>query len=148
MEKKKCSSCKKRKSVLLFRIKNKKTGARRSVCQPCQSEMVRNWHAKNRVSHNAQIKAAQEERMAWVQKLKEVPCLDCGNSFHFCAMDFDHRPGEKKNFELHKLKSFGLQKIKEEIAKCDVVCAVCHRIRTFKRTNGNPDCSRVPDSGR
>jgi hypothetical protein len=49
-------------------------------------------------------------------------------------MDFDHVRGEKL-FDVSRMVGPGLslELIKAEIAKCDVVCANCHRIRTFER---------------
>ncbi|HZT79397.1 MAG TPA: hypothetical protein VFA26_04215 [Gemmataceae bacterium] len=50
-------------------------------------------------------------------------------------MDFDHRPGERS----HELCMADLAMLKSraallaEIAKCDVVCANCHRERTPRR---------------
>jgi hypothetical protein len=64
-------------------------------------------------------------------KLKDVPCADCGNRFPPCAMDFDHVRGKKE----HNMGSLGnrlsIRQIKKEAKKCDVVCACCHRIRTY-----------------
>lgn len=69
-----------------------------------------------------------------VRDAKNRPCADCGNLYHFCVMDFDHRPDEEKIREVSDLKNFSSEtKLREEIAKCDVVCANCHRIRTYKR---------------
>jgi hypothetical protein len=54
-------------------------------------------------------------------------------------MDLDHRPGSDKLFPVAIAVSGGvypLQKIVAEIAKCDVVCANCHRERTYRRREG------------
>lgn len=55
-------------------------------------------------------------------------------------MDFDHRPGTKKNqcvgtlFANHAKDDV----IAREVAKCDLICANCHRIRTWiGRTDGS-----------
>jgi hypothetical protein len=48
-------------------------------------------------------------------------------------MDFDHRRNEKKKFLLSQIHNATKKKILAEIAKCDVVCANCHRERTFQR---------------
>lgn len=49
-------------------------------------------------------------------------------------MDFDHVRGEKKfNLAVAANKNISIARIQDEIAKCDVVCANCHRERTFKR---------------
>ena len=61
---------------------------------------------------------------------KSVPCMDCGGVFPPCAMDFDHVRGEKL-FSIGSAHSRSHQQVKEEIRKCDIVCANCHRIRTF-----------------
>jgi hypothetical protein len=51
-------------------------------------------------------------------------------------MDFDHRPGETKCFNLAIAAGqtrLSWAKMLAEIAKCDVVCANCHRKRTHRR---------------
>ncbi|MDQ3743355.1 MAG: hypothetical protein M3444_03130 [Acidobacteriota bacterium] len=48
-------------------------------------------------------------------------------------MDFDHREGETKIFEMNRVSYVSMRAIKQEIEKCDVVCANCHRERTYQR---------------
>ena len=50
-------------------------------------------------------------------------------------MDFDHRDPSAKTMQVSDLvgKSKSWSRIAEEIAKCDLVCANCHRIRSFER---------------
>lgn len=69
----------------------------------------------------------------WDLKTK-TPCADCGKNFHPVAMDFDHIKGTKIE-GISELATWGqpLALIKKEIAKCEIVCAVCHRIRTYNR---------------
>ena len=65
---------------------------------------------------------------------KDVPCKDCGNRFPSYVMDFDHIPERgKKCFALSdgSGKRMPENRLRKEIAKCDVICANCHRIRTF-----------------
>jgi hypothetical protein len=47
-------------------------------------------------------------------------------------MDFDHRDPALKAFSISNgvNKAYPLERIKEELAKCDLVCALCHRYRT------------------
>lgn len=63
------------------------------------------------------------------------PCMDCGNRFPPECIDFDHRnPNDKVAGVGHMIASrWSWAKIEAEIAKCDIVCANCHRIRTKKR---------------
>jgi hypothetical protein len=69
-----------------------------------------------------------------VDEAKKKPCVDCGQEYPSCVMDLDHRPEENKIRVVSHLKGFSSEKkLREEIAKCDVVCTNCHRIRTHNR---------------
>ena len=64
------------------------------------------------------------------------PCTDCQQQFPLVCMEFDHLPGTTKKFNIcWEFKKFTIQQLKEEIAKCEVVCANCHKIRTAERRN-------------
>lgn len=64
---------------------------------------------------------------------KSRPCADCGIQYPYYVMDFDHREGVLKEFSLHSVHGVTKRAILTEIAKCDVVCANCHRERTHRR---------------
>jgi DNA-binding MarR family transcriptional regulator len=76
-----------------------------------------------------------------IQELKSgKSCLDCGHEYPHFIMDFDHRPDEQKLFEISKAaNSRSIEQILIEVNKCDLVCANCHRYRTWNRkvTTGN-----------
>jgi hypothetical protein len=80
-------------------------------------------------------KAAKE----WMVNIKSQPCADCGGRFPVCCMDFDHKAGEKKTYNVGTMFAhhYSIELIKAEVSKCDLVCANCHRIRTQKRRTGN-----------
>lgn len=58
------------------------------------------------------------------------PCVDCGESDPL-VLDFDHRDGATKKFNVHA-RQVSLEILMAEIAKCDVRCANCHRRVTAK----------------
>lgn len=70
-----------------------------------------------------------------IRAIKDRPCADCGNRYPYYVMDFDHIRGDKKFSmgNIPRLITMATRKIEDEIAKCDVVCANCHRIRTHSR---------------
>ncbi len=70
-----------------------------------------------------------------VREAKDKPCADCGVSYPYYVMDLDHRPGEVKLFTPAQLPNASVQAALTEIAKCDAVCANCHRFRTHIRRN-------------
>lgn len=90
----------------------------------------RDWQARNR----GYVQPAQRERRRVSDEAKSVPCADCHQTFPIICMDFDHVRGEKIGNVADMVKSNKpLALIVAEIAKCDVVCANCHRIRTAAR---------------
>ena len=83
-----------------------------------------------------QIRPLRYALIDYVSVLKEAsPCHDCENKFPACCMDFDHRPQETKVACVGTLVlTRTLEEVEAEIAKCDLVCANCHRIRTQARS--------------
>jgi hypothetical protein len=61
----------------------------------------------------------------------------CGRCYHHAAMQWDHLPGAAKLDEVSNLVRRHCRKlILEEIAKCELVCANCHAIRSYERRRG------------
>lgn len=73
----------------------------------------------------------------WLHEYKSGKCCaDCGENYPYWMLDFDHLPekGSKSfNIALFRTTTMSLEKVKEEVEKCEVVCANCHRNRTFYR---------------
>jgi len=67
--------------------------------------------------------------------LLKNPCVDCGEA-NTVVLEFDH-VGEKgtKEFNISDAvrRGLSLKKVEEEIAKCEVRCANCHRKKTYER---------------
>lgn len=90
--------------------------------------MVYDYAAQRRYQ---QKRRAQRKRL--VDLAKSGPCADCGNRFSPEAMDFDHVRGPKLFGIATGLLSKSVLQLEAEIAKCDIVCANCHRVRTRQR---------------
>lgn len=98
------------------------------ICANCHRhrEYIRRQNRGSKVSPLSKI----------LNAFKQQPCQDCGKSFLPHMMDFDHH-GNEKLFDISKpikgsIKNYKPTKILlDEIAKCEIVCANCHRIRTF-----------------
>jgi len=48
-------------------------------------------------------------------------------------MDFDHLRDKRMTIALMASSGYRLEVLKEEVGKCELVCANCHRDRTYKR---------------
>lgn len=92
---------------------------------------------KDPAKRKAYFKERTAKNIKELNKLKDVTCHDCGKTFPHYVLEFDHVPERgKKKFNLTRCAYVGTLKspeFLEELAKCDVVCANCHKIRTYKR---------------
>ena len=60
-------------------------------------------------------------------------CKVCGYKKHHVALHLNHKnPIKKKGTLSDVIYSWGWNKIKEEIRKCEVLCANCHSIHTYE----------------
>ena len=60
-------------------------------------------------------------------------CLHCGYSLSPYALDFDHLDPTIKKFDVSRRLCNGtLTSLFKEIRKCQVLCANCHRIKTYE----------------
>lgn len=114
-----CETWKPRTAEHFYRAKTGWQG----YCIPCTSSAPRS--ASNRPGKAEQLKALKDGQR----------CVDCGLPWRFFQLDYDHRPGEVKIAPVARLMSQNCawDKILAEVAKCDLVCANCHRMRTFTR---------------
>ncbi|MFF6781445.1 hypothetical protein [Streptomyces sp. NPDC012510] len=131
-----CTKCCTDKPLEEFPHDRSVAGARRANCKPCASSEVRKYYHESggREKQHARRKALIAERYTKLDALKDVPCADCGGRFPRVCMDFDHVRGEKIESISRMIRmSYSWENILAEIAKCEVVCSNCHRIRTADR---------------
>ena len=124
-----CGRCKQVLPLDMFYIEHEERTRRagRVRLQPCRLCV--------RDSNNA--KKAEKQAYSDHRKL-ESGCVDCGTRKPYPEMyDFDHMPGTAKVRSIAACLTSGtLEQMIAEIAKCEVVCANCHRIRTRRRPHG------------
>ena len=91
------------------------------------------WEQRRQGKVKSQISMAKR-KIDYIQSIKvKRGCADCGYNAHYAALQFDHLPGCDKKFGLHEGYRHSYEAIDAEIAKCEVVCANCHSIRTVTR---------------
>jgi hypothetical protein len=136
-----CSKCNKRKLLksFYFRKKGLRRGKYYEKCKDCMKTRGRLYYHLNQ---KRQLKLAilrrnkaKNKMRAYLAKIKDRPCADCGKRYPTYVMDFDHRDGTKKEHDIATMivGGWAKEKIEEEIKKCDIVCSNCHRIRTYSK---------------
>ena len=64
--------------------------------------------------------------------LREHPCTDCGEP-DIVVLEFDHLRDKTAGIGTLVHQGVSWERVLEEIAKCEVACANCHRRRTARR---------------
>lgn len=132
----------------------------------CDAECrYKHWVSNNRAKHNASVRQYRARRYltdgewldrspksaalkVWMTQLKSEPCTGCGAQFEVCCMDFDHRPGTDKKYNVGSMFAhhYARELIEAEIAKCDLVCSNCHRVRTRDRRRGSKTAKHLAEA--
>jgi hypothetical protein len=127
-----CSRCGTTKPLEAFtwnRVKRRPD----TYCRPCRAEYGREHYLKNKQLYvdkaGARTRRVIEERTRFILEYFEThPCVDCGEDDPL-VLEFDHR-GDKSFEVAYAVRNRGWQQVLDEIEKCDVRCANCHRRRT------------------
>ncbi len=127
METKICTKCKLEKTVDSFawKVLNEKRGYH---CRECQ-KIYRDAHYRNdrvRWKKNA-IDNRRKRKILFKDFKSNLKCNRCPES-HPATLQFHHRDPKEKEFSVSTALSrgWGLDRIKNEIEKCEVLCANCH----------------------
>jgi hypothetical protein len=133
VERKVCSKCQAHKPITEYNFRNRLAGIRHSYCKECGKHFTHRHYERNKSQYLDRNARAYAKRKALVLQMKSRPCADCGVQYPYYVMDFDHREGVLKSFALNSVNRVTMRAIIQEIEKCDVVCANCHRERTQRR---------------
>ena len=120
-----------------FAIRSRSRGTRHAMCKSCQNEYVRTHYQTYRSAYieKARVRNAEQSRVNaefLIDYLCHHPCVDCGES-DIVVLEFDHQRDKLASISALSREGYSLARLKQEIAKCEVVCANCHRRRTAKQ---------------
>jgi hypothetical protein len=131
-----CGRCNEEKPFKDFAWRRKSRGQLDNYCRPCRAAYKQEHYRANRQRYIEQAgvrkKTVVVERFEYlVAYLREHPCVDCGEPDPI-VLEFDHL--RDKKFSISEgIQGRSWQSVLDEIAKCEVVCANCHRRRTARR---------------
>jgi hypothetical protein len=67
-------------------------------------------------------------------KQTNCKCTDCKRQWPYFVLEFDHRDPKLKKFDIGNASAVpSMKALVAEIAKCDVVCSGCHKVREKRR---------------
>ena len=100
-------------------------------CKPCHRIHYKASRPVGEKAKNRRASRANAQKI--VDDAKSKPCMDCKKEYPPYVMDLDHVRGDKFKNVAKMVGRYSKEALLEEIAKCDVVCANCHRLRTHER---------------
>ena len=128
-----CGRCKTTQDIEEFARREASRQDRHTWCKTCKRRYNKDRYDSNPERERQRVTLRRDQHaelmIAIIREAKSVPCLDCGGSFPHYVMDFDHVRGEKL-FDIGQGRSRSERVLRAEMAKCEVVCANCHRERT------------------
>jgi len=115
------------------------------ICSKCGIEKPLNqfykhgFNSKGEQTYRSDCKECQRkydlsrlnQRVEFVNARK-IKCAKCGETDK-SKLHFHHIDPSKKEFTIGKMRNYSLDKIQQEIDKCEVLCAHCHE--TFHQLN-------------
>jgi len=131
-----CPKCEDDKECKLFSKDKNRPDGLACYCKACNKEYYdTNYNAedgefKKRVTERNKKKARVIRQFVF-DFLKEHPCIDCGESDPIC-LEFDHLGDKKIEVSIMVKNKRPIEEIQEEMNKCVVRCANCHRKKTAK----------------
>lgn len=118
METKVCLTCEEDKPLSEFHTNGWNGGNR---------DGKRKYHAHCKTCMAAQVIAIHVSRIEEAVG-SEIKCSQCGYDKHYSAIDFHHTDPALKETQVSTLSGCSYARIKEEVDKCVMLCANCHRL--------------------
>jgi chorismate-pyruvate lyase len=110
-------------------------------CRECSRKYIREHYRNNKKyyidkAHKRNIEIRQKSLSYIGSFLRSHRCVDCGET-DILVLEFDHKTRSDKYKEISRLiKTRGsLKRLVEEMSKCEVRCANCHRRKSAKEEN-------------
>lgn len=135
---KRCTGCGRDRPLIEFVVKDRVTQRRGTRCRSCRSAYGKAHYQRNKEAYLARNRSRRSGGPSaywrWLTDyLTHHPCIDCGEA-EIVVLQFDHREGTDKVSTIGAmLNHSSWARLFAEVAKCDVRCANCHRMRTAQQ---------------
>lgn len=126
-----CVKCGKRRKITNFNVNVRAADGKSSWCKFCANTYGKEDYQRNKDRYFAHAKKRDAKMRTTLDNLKNKPCADCGVLYPPWVTDFHHIDPTTKIAAICQLmrKRVALQTLLDEVAKCVLICANCHRQR-------------------
>ena len=120
---KRCPSCNQKKDWSEFHRNRNEEDGRHTYCKECMRPRLRQY--KN--------DRGKKNREFLYRYLSISKCEVCGYD-NPIALEFAHRENKHRGVTRMAQEGYALKAIKQEIRKCKILCANCHKLETYLGT--------------
>lgn len=131
-----CSKCHQEKKLDEFSFRNRPKNIHHRFCKACHSKYRKKHYLENKETYIVKaLKWNRKQRTILREYLYSVlaksSCIDCGEE-DIVVLDFDHLNNKRFSISLMFRHRHSLKAVKDEVEKCVVRCANCHRRKTAR----------------
>ena len=135
-----CTKCLVEKDEDEYFVKDKRTGRLHTQCKSCYKEHRQTYHVEHYRKYGDQYRARAKARRTLVRRelqarlieyMRDKSCIRCGEA-DIRVLEFDHIDPTTKRLSIARALTYGKpwEYISEEMQKCQILCANCHKKRT------------------
>lgn len=135
---KQCAHCREWKTIEEFAFSNRLLGTRQKHCRECMSKFNKESYNRRTEKYRQNIYDNRNRRKEEVKNfvwdyLAANPCMEGGESDPR-LLEFHHIDPSQKEYNVSELVNgrYSIERIQKEISKCQVLCANCHRRKTYE----------------
>jgi hypothetical protein len=143
-----CGKCGTEKELELFNLRKGAADGRNNICRDCTNAYKKQHYADNIDYYVAKSRKRRGSSQQFIREEKDkLFCVQCGNS-HIATLDFHHIDRTTKEYSIFEMPSKGcsIETIKKEMAKCIVLCCLCHRILHYNERMGEQNGQETEDA--
>lgn len=100
------------------------------VCLLCHNKRTHD-RFNEKLGKDRKYSSAVQRNINIINNFKNHPCAICGKLRGLYNMQIDHINPSTKLYDVCRLKSFKIETLQDELDKCQVLCALCHRRKSI-----------------
>ncbi len=113
-----------------------------------QREYMRSWYQENKAKHISYVRNRDRKIEEWLKQYKlTLRCETCEEN-HPACLEFHHINPQEKKFTIGRQeRRVSLKSLQDEIAKCRILCANCHRKEHSRQRESKRKAVQLSEKG-
>lgn len=132
---KKCNACGQFKLLEEYHPNKQCSSGVTGTCRDCEWVRRKQWYADNRQRRQEAANLRNKKRKLELVNGFGNKCLDCNNTYPICVYQFHHLDPLGKDMNPSAAIAMSKENRERELSKCVMLCANCHMIRHYGKSD-------------